>query len=92
MINNYSLPKVFYEDLYEAFIFHVENSRKVFIYKLFMRNIEKLKFKKAVLKKGICVKKEVVFILQKKMYEVGSKEQNQSRNTSGEGRFYKRCL
>ena len=66
MINDYSLPKVFYEDLYKAFIFHVEHPRKVFIYKLFMRNIEKLTFKKAVLKKGICIKKKVVFILQKK--------------------------
>ena len=28
MINNYSLPKVFYEDLYKAFIFHVEHPRK----------------------------------------------------------------
>ena len=35
-----------------------------------MRNIEKLTFKKAVLKKGICIKKKVVFILQKKMDEV----------------------
>ena len=32
---------MFYEDLYKAFIFYVEQPRKVFIYKLFMRNIEK---------------------------------------------------
>ena len=37
MINDYSLSKVFYEDLYKAFIFYVEHPRKV--YKLFMRNI-----------------------------------------------------
>ena len=41
MINDYSLSKVFYEDLYKAFIFYVEHPRKVFMYKLFMRNIEK---------------------------------------------------
>ena len=42
MINHYSLPKVFYEDLYRAFIFHAEHPRKVLIKKLFIRNIEKI--------------------------------------------------
>ena len=41
IVNDYSLPKVFYEDLYKSFIFHVEHPRKVFIWKLFIRNIEK---------------------------------------------------
>ena len=70
MINDYSLPKVFYEDLYKAFIFHVEHPRKVFIYKLFMRNIEKLTFKKAVLKKGICIKKKSGLYFTEKMDEI----------------------
>ena len=42
MINDYSLWKVFYEDLCKAFIFYVEHPRKVFMYKLLMRNIEKI--------------------------------------------------
>ena len=41
MINDYSLSKVFNEDLSKAFIFYVEHPRKVFMYKLFMRNIKK---------------------------------------------------
>ena len=41
MINNYSLSKVFYEDIHKAFIFYIEHPRKVFMYKLLMRNIEK---------------------------------------------------
>ena len=66
MINDYSLPKVFYEDLYKAFIFHVGHPRKVFIYTcVTLKNYEfNLTFKKAV--KGICIKKKVVSILQKK--------------------------
>ena len=39
MINDHSPSKVFYEDLYKAFIFYVEHPHKVFMYKLFMRNI-----------------------------------------------------
>ena len=42
MMNDHSPSKVFYEDLYKAFIFYVEHPRKVFMYKLFMRNIEKM--------------------------------------------------
>ena len=79
MIFDYSLPKVFYEDLYKAFIFHVEHPRKVFIYKLFMSNIEKLTFKKAVLKKGICIKKKVVFILQKKWMKLEQGTESKSK-------------
>ena len=50
MINDYPLSKVFYEDLYKAFIFYVEHPRKVFIYKLFMGNIKK-KMVKHIFKK-----------------------------------------
>ena len=77
MINDYSLPKIFYEDLYKAFICHAEHPRKVFIYKL--RNIEKLTFKKAVLKKGICIKKKVVFILQKKWMKLEQGTESKSK-------------
>ena len=50
MINDYPLSKVFYEDLYKAFIFYVEHPRKVFIYKLFISNIKK-KMVKHIFKK-----------------------------------------
>ena len=46
---------MFYEDLYEVFIFHVKHPRKVFILKKYEFN---LTLKKAVLKKGIYIKKK----------------------------------
>ena len=42
MINDDYLSKVFYEDLNKVFIFYVEHPREVFMYKLFMRNNEKI--------------------------------------------------
>ena len=81
MINDYSLPKVFYEDLYKAFIFHVEHPRKVFIYIcVTLKKYEfSLTFKKAVLKKGICIKKKVVFILQKKWMKLEQGTESKSK-------------
>ena len=67
MINDYSLPKVFYEDLYEVFIFHVKHPRKVFILKKYEFN---LTLKKAVLKKDIYIKKKSGVYLTEKMDEV----------------------
>ena len=61
MINGYSLPKVFYEDLYKAFIFHVEHPRKVLYTNYSSVTLKKYDFdltlKKVVLKKDICIKK-----------------------------------
>ena len=75
MINDYSLLKVFYEDLYKAFIFHVEHSRKVFIYTcVTLKKCEfNLTFKKAV--KGIYLHKEkYVVCFTEKMDEVRARD------------------
>ena len=81
MINDYSLSKMFYEDIYKAFTFYVEHPRKVFIYKLFMSNTEKkyefdLTLKKAVFKNDGKVKivlkiyRNLHICIKKKMDEV----------------------
>ena len=70
MINDYSLPKVFCEDLYKAFIFHVEHPLKVFIYKLFMRNIEKLTRLRRYVEKRYLHKEKSDVCFTEKMDEV----------------------
>ena len=55
MINDYSLSKVFYEDLCKAFIFYVEHPRPVFMYKLLMLNIEKNILSKNIIQTPQCL-------------------------------------
>ena len=81
MINDYSLSKVFYEDLYKAFIFYVEHLRKVF--KQAFVNIKSHEFN-LVLKKA-CWKRSLWG-----GNGLSHRKQNRSRVTSGEGGFYKR--
>ena len=75
---------MFYEDLYKAFIFYVEHPRKVFMYKLFMCNIEKnmsliqrLRIKNVVLKSD--GKAKIVVKIYKNLHKEMDEEVRESK-------------